>query len=868
MKYYNYSVKDMLASHFGENTIFEMRKPHDSMFGSEAEKNLLPLMWQFADQQAVSTCLEEVFLLDTVLEDDYIAYIVQFGNKKTVYLMFMIPTEGPFFHLDVDYAKQIVGLWEERGFSAAILRVCVYVSYYGVDKKNGFRLSSSNCPGQNDALFEIREVNKKSILALCMHPCWEHYYQKLVFLSGTNNPQEHECVFEPDVLITEGKDKEKKTLNSGITAAMDLLNAAPVSIGYSEFKDTETYSCVLISGNKELIITVNSRNLICEINVGNYSGSLIVDAADNSSGSLLDAIPKLNAVRCLDPAKMHGYTLQLEYSNGAVRNYYLKSFDEPVVPLLCEVEEYDFSTEIFLSAKADSEGNISFENGFLVPRHYLYYRSYRQVNIEYDDTIIYQNDEISIRSIYRLPLKEFKSHFTVRYYRGWPEECFGPSMPWTDKNGKRTSDIAVCSIDDGYYKKGAPRVRVESSWKFGFLNRDGSWLAPPVYDTAEEFSESCAYGTRKVNGEAKSFLITENGTEIPFDYSIDIECFNHDRCPFTAEEWNGDRPDAGYYYDFDDVRPGKWGFVDSKGSIIVEPKYVYAIGFYNGGGEHSVVARFVDGKLRWGVIDLDGNEVIPCAYPELYCGYDSESVVFQAEEDGLYGLMDFDGRIIAEPQFGYIKEYDKEHRLITAGNYRDEVGVYSVDQRKMIIPVEFDCVDYDDHMISCESISGKERYFNYDGKEMFFDEYDYVYEIDGLLHVRKDGKVGMIDWDKKVLIPPVLENGLDFHLDYYKKGYLITGLTKLKGLKKTSGETILPEVYSDLSLHENYVVASMRTETNWCVKDTLFLLDGTPLMEGPYRHIYLGENGSLTAETPQGLIHYRISSKAAQKAHE
>ena len=60
----------------------------------------------------------------------------------------------------------------------------------------------------------------------------------------------------------------------------------------------------------------------------------------------------------------------------------------------------------------------------------------------------------------------------------------------------------------------------------------------------------------------------------------------------------------------------------------------------------------------------------------------------------------------------------------------------------------------------------------------------------------------------------------------------------------------------------------MRTETNWCVKDTLFLLDGTLLMEGPYRHIYLGENDSLTAETPQGLKHYRISSKAAQKANE
>ena len=43
------------------------------MFKNGEDKNLLPLLWQYADEQAVGLCIEEHFLLDTFLEDDYIA---------------------------------------------------------------------------------------------------------------------------------------------------------------------------------------------------------------------------------------------------------------------------------------------------------------------------------------------------------------------------------------------------------------------------------------------------------------------------------------------------------------------------------------------------------------------------------------------------------------------------------------------------------------------------------------------------------------------------------------------------------------------------------------------------------------------------
>ncbi len=859
MKYYNYSVKQMLASYFGDNTVFELRKPHESVFKNEEDKNLLPLLWQYADEQAVGLCLEEHFLLDTIIEDDYIAYIVQFGDKRMAYLMFMVTEDEPYFHIDINYAKQIVSIWESKGYSPYILRACIGVDYYGAKKDRGFHLVTHSSPGRSTALYEIRHVNDEDILVFSMHPCWEYYYRKLIFLSGTCNRQEYECVFEPDVEITEGNEKEKKALSAGIDAVMALLHEAPVNINYTEFEGTKTYSCTLVSGSRELIITVNRRNLICEINVGKSTRLQIVDRANNSYGSLLDAIPELLRVSKLDAIKMHGYTLQLEYSNGAVRNYYLKCFEEKEIPQQCEIDNYVFTEEGFLSAEADSYGNISFKNGFSIPRHYLYYRSYRQVAIDYDDSVVCQKNGITIQSLYRLPLKEFKGHFTVRQYRGWPEECFGPNMPWTDSIGNRTSDIALFSVDTGDYHIGAPKVCVEPTGKYGFLNEDGTWLAPPVYDTADEFSAGCAKATRKIDGVDTTVLITETGIEKPFPFDFDVKSFTGDLCPFNAEAWDGPRPDPGYYYDYEDAKPGKWGFVNAEGKVVVEPKYVYAIGFWNGGGEHSVVARFVDGKLRWGVIDQTGKEVIPCIYPEAYCRW-GEAVAFQKEENGLYGLLDFDGNVIVEPKFDYIEAYDPKHRLVTAGESEDDLGVYSVELGRMITPTEYDCIDYGDRMISCEiKYTCKEKYYDYDGNELPFSDYDSVFEDKGLLKVWKDGKLGVIDWDGNILVPFILENGVDFHLDYYHKGYYITGSRKLKGLSRTDGTVILPEIYTDIYLRGDLVIASLRTSTNWCIKDTLFTIDGVLLMEGPYRRMHIGDDGMLDVETPQGKRYYKIS---------
>lgn len=864
MKFYSYSVKEKLTAYWGTDAITAMRLPHESVRKDPADQeHLWELCWQYADERAIGLCLEERFLVDTILEDDYIAYIVQFQEKQYAYLMFMVTEDEPLFSMDTDYAKQIINEWSEKGYQTLILRECIGVDYYGNDKSRGFHLVTHSSPGHSSALYTLAQVNGKDLLIFDMESCWKHYYNKLLWVSRSQDIREYECLFEPDVSLTTGAEKSKTILDSGIQGIKKFFeNNGPAELAYQEFRNTQTFTSEIIAGSKRLVIYVDRCNLISEINISDIgTAHIIVDeAALLTATSLLYAIPEVISIRMLDPVQMHGFAVQLTYAGNNVRNYYLHSFDTREIPEVCDIDGKAFSRTVFESAYIDDSGSLCFENGYSIPKHLLYYRSIRQLMIQHTGNVVYDQDGITIRSIYRLPLLQFMSHFSTKQYRGFPDECYGPKRAWLDDYGNRLTDIAYYSSETSDYRIGAAMLCVEPTAKYGFINPDGTWLVPPIYDSAERFQEGLAKATRTIDGVKKQFVITEEGKELPFDYPVDTESFTNGMVAFNAEEWQGEWPHAGYYFDEDyEIKPGKWGFINSEGKIVVEPQYVYAIGFWNGGGDHSIVAKMVEGKLLWGVIDLEGTEVIPCKYPGLYTRW-GEAVAFQSEADGPFGLMDFSGRIIAEPQFGYIEAYDTEHRLITAGEHGDALGVYSVDLQRWLIEGEYDCVDYDDHIISCEvAWTCNERYFDYDGKELLFPEYDRVYEADGVLKVWKNGKSGAIDFDGTVLVPPVLENGMETNFKYYRKGLIVTGSKKIHGLSRVDGTVILPDKYTEIYLHGCFAIASERTDTNWCIRDSLFTTEGTLVLEGLLRSMHIdSKKHRINVETPNGLEFFEI----------
>ena len=105
------------------------------------------------------------------------------------------------------------------------------------------------------------------------------------------------------------------------------------------------------------------------------------------------------------------------------------------------------------------------------------------------------------------------------------------------------------------------------------------------------------------------------------------------------------------------------------------------------------------------------------------------------------------------------------------------------------------------------------------------------------------------------------------YIENYKKGILITGSRKRKGLAKTTGKVILPEVYSEINIHGDYVIASKRSDANWSFNDTLFSIDGKVILEGLYRRMTINdEEKTMTIETPTGLEFFEIETTKILKA--
>ncbi len=79
---------------------------------TDYKDRIVPLMWQYADRRAQEYFLSDCFLINSVIEEDRIAYILQQGEKKIVYLMFLTPVDGSDFTIDVDYAEEIILEWK------------------------------------------------------------------------------------------------------------------------------------------------------------------------------------------------------------------------------------------------------------------------------------------------------------------------------------------------------------------------------------------------------------------------------------------------------------------------------------------------------------------------------------------------------------------------------------------------------------------------------------------------------------------------------------------------------------------------------------------------------------------------------------
>lgn len=283
---------------------------------------------------------------------------------------------------------------------------------------------------------------------------------------------------------------------------------------------------------------------------------------------------------------------------------------------------------------------------------------------------------------------------------------------------------------------------------------------------------------------------------------------------------------------YDDIQPyfqgklckvkngNKYGFINIEGVEILPCKYddvAFVMGDLIEIDEQEIVYddsmdSFLHVKLdnKFGVVNFDGEEIIPCKYDDLTL-FTKYSCLFKTELDGKYGLINFDGTEIIPckysdlTQFGdaiksksnnkyglityegteiipckyddftIIEEYgfdviksksDSRYGLIRIKSEQLYGEWFTVVQGVEILPCIFDKIETDDWGMLKVQRDNLWSYYTIDGTKVteFYEDIKYYYDMDNPMFAAKsNGKWGYLNKAGDILIP--------FVLDYAGKPY-------------------------------------------------------------------------------------------------
>ncbi len=203
----------------------------------------------------------------------------------------------------------------------------------------------------------------------------------------------------------------------------------------------------------------------------------------------------------------------------------------------------------------------------------------------------------------------------------------------------------------------------------------------------------------------------------------------------------------------------KWGFINEKGEVVIEPQYEFVTQFSEG-----LAAVSVNGK--YGFINLKGKMVIQPQYEHVFlCSEGLVAVLL----DGKWGFIDKKGKMVVTPQYenvsGSFREGLAAVLLDGKWGYIDQTG-------KTVIPFQYDYAYwFTDSGLATVLRDGKWGFVDKTGKEVIACQYDMTYSFsEGLAAVQQDGKWSFIDKNGEVVLS----------CEYEWVGYFSGGLASVK----------------------------------------------------------------------------------------
>ena len=641
------SLKTILEDFYGqENTLTAMRENETP----EEEENDV-YAWKEADaftQSWLEDCGYEVS--DAVIQENCIGYLCTEKEKPAIVYMFAYGSHKKTELHTADFLSiKEYPISQDRTIIILCLRVDKEKTEGGEEQ---YRVGSCYNSAKNPEFWTLKEVQGKDIVLYYPSSDIRNMNTRLMAAFNSGNLDVLKAIFSPDVKI---KDYKDRIVRDGrvfshlqfLKRRYDKMKIAYVRTGglvYSLLPYLE--GCCYISFN--LSYGTNRIYSIYEKSVEENIRDLII-TDESIEENPLNEYPLLKGIEFLPPSDIARFSVKLVFENG-------------------ETRRYNFKEDSFIDGDEPSAEKNAYEEIVLIS------------GICFTDKI-FQNgaifDPLAVPTNNNTPqLKELGQGITfVNGYRISTAELYFNSYPIGEFSYAGMDGVFIPQFDyeeDGYAVGRIQNMDPENPYYLLNRNTMTAKVLPKAYqNTNIHIYPFCG-------GYSEGRIMVNVLGELDLQY-------HHNR----------------------GICAGLWGWLDKNLNEIISPQFIFALNF-NGGraivckGEWTVNEnnRYWCEHEQWGVIDLNGQEIVPCQFDELYEVDNTDRLYFVHTggwNDGQYSIYDVEKQqILLTLDFDFDIGYMFNECFVTdkgflvfdehlPGEGKDIITVYDLQEKKILL---------------------------------------------------------------------------------------------------------------------------------------------------------------------------------------
>jgi len=291
------------------------------------------------------------------------------------------------------------------------------------------------------------------------------------------------------------------------------------------------------------------------------------------------------------------------------------------------------------------------------------------------------------------------------------------------------------------FRNGVALVRTTGeNAAYGFINEEGKYIIRPGYKYATIFNEDIAWVVAE--SSAPAAIDIKNEIKFRMNDAYKVRIFKDGLAAYCI------RTDEGL----------KWGFIDKRGKVVINPQFEECDDFYEG------LCAVGNNDYEWGYIDKNGKLVMNYQFDRATRFNNNRAIVLLNDK---WGVIDNEGKYVINPQFD---------NLICDGDkylcYQSGKAGWCDTEGRFIINPQFDRASmFSGTKLAAVLMSDKFGFIDDEGKILINPQFEEAFAFNGkLATVRSGDKYGFIDRSGDYIINPQFERVAPDFFSYVSHG--------------------------------------------------------------------------------------------------